>query len=175
MESANATRTRIRSYRLDLNLIEQLRKAASKEGISENNFVTGILQRRTRIDPLIPAFKGIILSDEILRAIISTSNADTLELSGFNLGKETFMLARELFRSHEMELTFTELLIDILDDQLRWFNVEGNLTEKSEGVTIRHAYGVKWSVFVKSFLIGAHTVVSKEILEVEAKSGILRI
>ncbi len=127
------------------------------------------------IDPLIPAFNGIKLGEETFASILSTSNPDSLEIDGFALGKKNFSLARELLESVDVQITFIQFLTKILGKEGSWFTVEGGVTESSERITLRHRYGEKWSLFLKSYLSGAYEVLRTGKLEIDVKGNILKI
>lgn len=155
----------IRAYRLDLELIEGLKKAARREGVSENSFVQNTLSQRVTANPLIHAFPYIVLSRRTIVPILGTTNADGLELVAFDLGRRNFALVRELYGSVGKEMGFLEYLTEVLDKQARWFEVEG-VEEKPERVTLYHECGMRWSLFLKSFLTAAYEVISREKIRV---------
>lgn len=150
-----------RAYRLDVELIEGLKKAARREGVSENSFVQNLLARRVKADPLIHAFPYVVLSRRVLTPILGSTNPDGLEMVGLDLGKKNFALAKELYESTGRELGFTEYLVEILSKEAQWFEVEG-VEDKPEKLSLRHECGVKWSLFLKSYLTSAYEVISRE-------------
>lgn len=149
------------SFRFDAELIEGLKKAAKHEGVSENSFVESVLSRRVRADPIIHAFPYIILSRRSFVPILGTSDPDSLELVASELGKRNFAFARELYGSSGTTLGFSQYLIEVLGEQAHWFETEG-VNSMPERMTLRHEYGLKWSLFLKSFLTGAYEVVSHD-------------
>lgn len=153
-----------RAYRLDVELIEGLNKAATREGVSENSFVQNLLTRRVKADPLIHAFPSVVISRRTLLSILGSTNPDALEMAGLDLGKRNFTLARELYESVGRELGFSEYLGEILGKEAQWFEVEG-AEEKPERLTLRHECGMKWSLFLRSYLSGAFEMVSHEKIE----------
>jgi hypothetical protein len=150
-----------KTFRLDEELLEGLRKAARHEGISENALVQDLISRRVKADPLVHAFPFIILSRRSFIPILGTANPDSLELVALELGRKNFTLTRELYKSTGKELGFSEYLVDVLDKQVHWFEVEG-VENKPERLTLHHECGMKWSLFLKSFLTAAYEVMSKE-------------
>jgi hypothetical protein len=150
-----------RAYRLDAELIEELKKVAKREGVSENSYVENLLAQRIRASPLIRAFPYIVISRRTLLPILGSANSDGLELAGMDLGKKNFALAKELYESLGRELTFTKFLVEILDKEARWFEVEG-AEDRPERLTLRHECGMKWSLFLKSYLTSAYELISRE-------------
>lgn len=163
--------TRIKAFRLDVSLIQMLERASRRSKVTESIFVRDVLGRRLKIDPLIPAIRGISLSQETFQSILGTTSPDGLEMLGSNLGKKNFSLVRGLFESNDRRLTFLEYLIDILDYEGMWFKVEGTPNEKAETITLRHEYSKKWSLFLKSYLASAYEVVSRDKLQIDVKDA----
>jgi hypothetical protein len=175
MEMATGSHTKIKAFRLETGLILGLERAARRAQISENMFVTKVLTSALMIEPLIPAFNGIELGEETFASIVSTSNPDSLEIDGFVLGKKNFSMVRELLESVGNEITFIQFLVKILGKEGNWFAVEGGATESSEKLTLRHKYGEKWSLFLKSYISGAYEVLPAGKLQIEDKGNILKI
>jgi hypothetical protein len=118
---------------------------------------------------------GHKVGEETFVSILSTSNLDSLEIDGFALGKKNFSLARELLESVGIQITFIQFLVKILGKEGGWFTVEGNVTESSERITLRHRHGEKWSLFLKSYLSGAYEVFRIGGPEIGVKDNILKI
>jgi hypothetical protein len=175
MEMATGSHTKIKAFRLEASLILSLERAARRLQISDNMYVTQVLTRALMIDPLIPAFNGIELGEETFGSILSTSNPDSLEIDGFALGKKNYSLVRELFESVGIEMTFIMFLVKILGGEGKWFVVEGAATENTERLILRHKYGEKWSLFLKSYLSGAYEILTSGKLQIEVKGNILKI
>lgn len=175
METARASRTKVKAFRLDTDLIIGIERVVKRHQISENMYVTRVLRNALTIDSLIPAFDGIGLSAETFASILTNSNSDLLELDGFALGKKHFEETRELLESGGIKMTFVRFLVEILDKQGNWIVVEGNPTEDSETLILRHKYGGKWSLFLKSYLSGAYEVLQSGRLQFVVKERILKI
>jgi len=77
-------------------------------------------------------------------------------VDGIALGKKNYSLLRDVLESIGCQITFVQFLVVILAEQGEWFIVEGNVTENSERITLRHKYGEKWSYFLKSYILGAY-------------------
>jgi uncharacterized protein (DUF1015 family) len=99
-------KTLVKSFRLRAEVLEMLRIAALRRGVTENALVEKLLTSRLRIDPIVDAFDVISLGREIFMQVIGMSNIDGLEIFAFAGGKKSFSLAKQLFESNDMELTF---------------------------------------------------------------------
>lgn len=150
-----------RAYRLDIELIEGLKKAARKKGLSENSFVQNLLARRVEADLLNDAIPYVLLSRRTLLHILGSTNQDELEMVGLELGSRNFAFARELYESAGRDLGFQEYLIEVLGKEAKWFEVEAG-EGMLERLTLRHECGIKWSLFLGSYLASAFGVVSHE-------------
>lgn len=175
MEMATGSHTKIKAFRLEEHLILKLERAARRLLLSENMYVTQVLTKALRVDSLIPALGRIALGGETFASVLSTANPDSLEVDGFALGKKNYSLVRELLESIGCQVTFIQFLVNILAEEGGWFKVEGNVTENSERVTLRHGYGEKWSCFLKSYISGAYEVLSLGKLQIDIKGNILKI
>jgi len=100
-------KSKIKSFRLNTEMLRGIRAAARREGVSENAFVQNLLSQRVKADPLIRAFPYIVLSRKSFMPILGATNTDGLEVAGFDLGRSNFSLARELYESVGMELGFS--------------------------------------------------------------------
>jgi len=69
---------------------------------------------------------------------------------------------------------FSNYLADVLDKQAHWFQIEGFNT-KPERLTLRHDCGLKWSLFLKSFLTGAYEVVSRDRLKISVTEAYVSV
>jgi hypothetical protein len=154
-------KSEIKSFRLDAETLRGLRTVARRQGVTANAFVQNLLSQRVKVDPLIRAFPFIVLSKRSFVPIVGLTNPDGLEMVGLDLGRKNFAFARELFESTGTELDFLQYTTEVLDGQAHWFETEG-VNSKPERMTLRHDYGIKWSLFVKSFLTGAYEVVSRD-------------
>ena len=154
-------RSATKACRLDVELLEGVKKAARREGVSENSFVKSLLAQRVRADPLMHALPYVVISRRALVPILGSTIADGLEMVGLDLGKRNFALARELYESTGRELGFAEYLVEILDKEAQWFKVEG-IQDKPERLTLHHECGMKWSLFLKAYLTSAYEVISRE-------------
>ncbi len=172
---ATASHTKVKAFRLDERLTLELARTARRLHVSENMYVAQVLTRALKVDPLIPALGRIALGCETFASIMSTANLDSLEVDGFALGKKNYSLVLELLESAGCQMTFVEFLVSILAEVGGWFTVEGNVSENSERMTLRHGYGEKWSYFLKSYISGAYEVLSRGKLQIEVKGNILKI
>lgn len=159
-------KSEVKAFRLGVDLLKGIRTAAKREGVSENAFVQNLLSRRVKADPIIRAFPYIVLSRQSFVPIIGTTNPDSLQFVALDLGKRNFAFARELYESGGMELGYSQYLTDILDEQAHWFGTEG-VNNWPERITLRHEFGMKWSLFLKSFLTGAYEVVSHDRIKMD--------
>jgi len=154
-------KTQVKSYRLNSEVIERIRSIARREGVSENLFVQRLLLARVNADPFIRAFPLIVLGKDSFSQIMGMTNPAGLELAATELGRKSFALARELYESEGEELDLRQYMTDVLDKQGHWFETDG-LVRSPERLTLRHGYGMKWSVFLKGFLTGANEAVSPQ-------------
>jgi hypothetical protein len=164
--------TQVMSFRLRKETISGVRMAARNAGVSENAFVESVLERRVDAEPLIRAFPIVAISEGTMAAILEAADADRLELSGFDIGKRNFLLTRKLFESAGMNLVFSSYLTDVIGRQGNWVRVE-NSSVRSNQFTLLHHLGIKWSVFLTSYLAGAYQVTSKDKLQIEIGESFL--
>lgn len=155
----------VKAFRLDAELLKAVKTIAKREGISENAFVQSVLWQRVRADLLIRAFPIVALSGQSLAQILSTSNPNLLDIAALELGRRNFGLVRELYASVGTDMDFARYLGEVLDKQARWFELEG-VNVNPQRITLRHNYGMKWSLFLRSFLISAYEVVSDDKMKI---------
>jgi hypothetical protein len=168
-------KTRVKSFRLDCGLIEALGKAARRANMTENAFLSRVLEGRLAIDPLFPAFDGLSLSSSILRSILGAANVDALETAASDAGHKDFPLIRELFAASDRPITLRMFVIDILGKCGRWFHVEGDASRTHRWTTLRHGCGLKWSKYIRAYILGAHGTISRDRLEIGVTDQVVRI
>lgn len=156
-----------RSFRLDDKLLQNLARMAKKYGLTENQLVASWLSWRIGFDPLIPTFDGLMLSTEVFESILNGCNAHVLELRGLELGKKHVVMSRMLFEAVGKQLTFVKYVKEILSRRARWFRIEGEIDEASRELILIHKLGIRWSVFLKAFLMGAYESTPRMRLTVE--------
>lgn len=134
--------------------------SARRHEVSENLLLERILKSRLFVDPLVDALQVMGIGRRTVMAIIDKVDSDSLERLAFSQGKETFLLARDLFESNGLTLTYFEFVTRILGKEAKWFRVEGEYV-KPERVTLFHSCGMKWSCYLRGYVMGAHEVVSQ--------------
>jgi hypothetical protein len=154
----------VRAFRLDRSVLDLLRLSARRHGVNENAYVESVLERNLSVDSLLQAFDYISIGKETFTSILGMTNADGLEIIGAERGRKAFTLAKELFESNNIELNFPRYLVETLGTHARWFRAEGT-NVKPERITLHHAYGMKWSRFLKAYLASAYETVSRDKLE----------
>ncbi len=164
----------VRSFRLDKGLLRMLEVSAGRHGINENALVEGILVRKMKIDPILLAFDYVCVERETFASLLGLTNADGLEVVGAERGKKAYSLARELFRSNDLELGFPQFVSEILGEGAHWFKTEGTHV-KPERITLHHRYGIKWSGFLKAYISSAYDVLSRNKLEMTFASDYVTI
>lgn len=168
--------TDTRTFRFENELLEELSAMAKKYGINENKLVARFLMRRVSIDPLIPTFEGISFTKQTFEAILGTTDMNSLEVLGWELGKTRFATAKKLYESNGGQLSFCRYVTDILGEHGGWFRIEGSGKNLHPGkMVLHHSFKLHWSVFLKSYLSGAYEVVSRNRLLVRITDEFVEI
>lgn len=140
--------------------------SAKRHEVSENLLLEKILRSTLYIDPLLDAFQVVVLGKATLEMFVATMEADSLEKLAFEQGKKDFIMAKQIFESNGMMLTYFEFVIRVLGKEAKWFKVEGQFV-KPENLTLLHSCGMKWSLFLKGYVLGAYEAVSRDKLKIE--------
>jgi hypothetical protein len=175
LENGYEHQTKVKTFRLSSGLLLGLERVAKRAKLSENMFVAQVLTRALLTEPLVPAFGKIVLGEQTFASILSTANPDSLEIDGITLGKESYSLVCALFESEDYKMTFVEFLVKLLSQEGRWFSIECIPEEFPEQLVLHHKYGERWSLFLKSYLMGAYEVLNAEVLKIEVKDNILKV
>ncbi|MDG6925480.1 MAG: hypothetical protein JRN09_02895 [Nitrososphaerota archaeon] len=168
-------RTRIKSYRLDSEILQRLNVASKRAGKAENAFISELIEERLAIDPLIPAFSEIRMTSSTFQSILNASNIDSLEATASEVAQKNVQLAFELFRSNGRTIDFEGFVTTILGRYARWFYIEGNANLAHGSVTLRHEYGLKWSRFLKAYLVSASTILQGGKLDIKTSDQFVRL
>jgi hypothetical protein len=168
-------KTRTKAIRFNVSLLEGLERAADNAGMSQNAFMGELLADRLLVDPLVRAFHGIGLSDETFQSILGSTDADAVEMAGSEMARKNFPLVCELYRTSGQILAFREFLIEILGKHAGWFHMEDDGDGTQRSMTLTHSFGRKWSIFVKSYILSAHSTISKDKMSIEIADQFIRI
>jgi hypothetical protein len=166
-------KTRVRSFRLSSGLLEKLDRATKRARKTENSFVSDVLMDRLTVDPLLPAFQEIRLSSVTFQSIVNTTSIDALEVAASEMAQKNIRIVRELYASNDRVLDFKEV-IALMGNYAHWFYIEGDNGFRGQ-MTLRHGYGLKWSRFVRAFLLGAYGVLSNEELSINADEQFVHV
>lgn len=166
-------KTRTKTFRFDVDVVERLERAAKRASMSENEFVSVLVEDRLLIDPLIPAFHEVRLSSDAVQSFLVAANVDALEAASSEMAQRNFQLILKLYETNQIPLDFRRFVTDILGKYCRWFYVEGDNTQ--QGITLRHTYGLKWSKFVRAYILAVYGTISKEKIRVEITDKLIRI
>ncbi len=169
------TKNRTKTFRLDVALVEALGKSAKRAQMTENGFVSEVLKDRLMIDPLFPAFEELKLSGDTFRTILSAANADELEAVASEIAQKNAQLIHELYESNDRTLTSQEFITEILAKHSHWFHIEGSYESIHHSITLRHTFGLKWSIFVKSYILSAHSAFSNDKIKIEIADQFVRV
>lgn len=156
----------MKGFRLRQETLEGLQIASRRNGMTENSFVEKVLTRRIRVDSLLQAFESLTIGKETFVSILGMTNVNGMDILASEQGKKSFLLAKQLFESNGIDLTFFRYVTEILGEQAGWFTVEGAQV-KPEVLTLYHSCGRKWSRFLKEYLASAFELASHEKLKVE--------
>ncbi len=168
-------KTRIKSIRLDAGKIEALGKAARRAHMTESAFLSDILETRLISDPLVPAFQEITLSADTFQSILSATNVDALEAAASDIAQRNMSLIRELYEGYGRKLNLKAFVTDVLQRHAHWFYIEGDINLTHGWVTLRHRYGLKWSKFIRAYLLSAYSTFSKGKLDMRIGDQFVRI
>ena len=171
----NRSKTQTKAFRFDVSLLEALKRAAHNAGMTKNAFMSAVLADRLLIDPLVRAFHKVSLSDETFLSILGSVDADAVEMAGSEMARKNFPLVCELYRNSGRPLAFREFLTKILGNHAGWFYVEDDGDGTRRLMTLRHPFGRKWSIFVKSYILSAYSTISKDRMKIEIVDQFIRI
>jgi hypothetical protein len=129
------------------------------------------------VDPLTPFLTGGIIAPEyMVRRLIDISDGDRLEKSGAEVARKNLSKITEAYRSNGISFEFDEVMREILGGYFQMFRIEGDSLYKGHRVmTLSHGRGLKWSRFLRSYLLRAYGIVSKEKVEIEITDGFLKV
>jgi hypothetical protein len=142
---------------------------ARKYKRTENQLVEDWLLWRVSIDPLIPSFEGLFLESEMFKSILSSANADVLELLGWEFGRKHFAKNQALFDGAGETMTFVRYVVEVLGEHGGWFRVESDVDEGSLAMTLHHDLSSNWTIFLRSYLSAAYEVISQKKLTCQTK------
>jgi hypothetical protein len=166
-------KTRTKTFRFDVGVVDRLERAANRANMSENEFVSVLLEDRLLIDPLVPAFHGMWLSSDAVQSFMVAANVDVLEVASSEMAQRNFPLIFKLYETNQIPLDFRKFVTDVLGKYCHWFYVEGD--DNPHWITLRHAYGLKWSKYVRAYILSAYGTTSKGTIEVEITDQLIRI
>jgi hypothetical protein len=143
--------------------------------VTESIFVSTVLTDKLFADSLTRTFNEIKFIDEVFRSILGGTNTDTLEMAGSEMASKIFPLMSELYRTHTPPLSFRRFLTEVLGKHYGWFYVEDDGSETEPRMTLHHPFGLRWSVFIKAYILTAYSAISKDRIKIEIAERFVRI
>jgi len=160
-------RTRTKTFRFAVTTLTQLKDAAERANMTENELVNQAVARRLLVDPLFPTFRKICLDSDTMSRLISAANVDVLETTASELAQRDFPVVRRLYKTRHRPLEFIDFLTDVLAKAAQWFTVEGQEGGAQKQLVLHHRYGLKWSLYLKSYITSAFSTISRDRLRIE--------
>ncbi len=115
------------------------------------------------------------MSSNTFQTILNATNLDSLETGASDVAQKNFRLVHELYDSDGRSLTFREFVTEILANHSHWFYHEGGMVAGNRALMLRHPYGVRWSRFLKSYIVSAYGASSKNKINIEVEDQFIRI
>jgi hypothetical protein len=161
------TKTRTKTFRFNPNMLKLLKEASARAKMTESELVNEVLSRRLLIDPLVPKFHCISLDSDTMQSLLGASNVDVLETSASDLAQKNFPVVRRLYKTMNRPIGFIDFLTIVLSKSGQWFYIEGIDGNTNQELVLRHPYGIKWSRYLKSYLLSSYYTISKSRLKIE--------
>jgi hypothetical protein len=143
----------IRSFRLDNNTATLLLQLARRKQTSENAIVLDLIQKHLQAEPLSNLFQGITVSKGLFQLILGQTNRDGIEIAGSEIARKELPLVFEILQLERGIQPFVRFLKTVLCDICHWFAVAES--SKKDELLLIHDLGIRWSLFLKSFLAAA--------------------
>jgi hypothetical protein len=164
----------VHTFKLETKTLLMLQQAALRQGISPNAFAERILSEYLNRDLFAKSFGWVAVGKKTLHPLLLLIDPEDLAKMGIDEGKKNFVLARETSQSHKRDLSLLEFVVEVLGHQAKWFEVEGE-DVGPERIVLRHEWGMNWSVFLKSYLLGASEVAPGMMISVEPFEDFVRV
>jgi hypothetical protein len=158
--AATGAKTVIKSIRVDSSLERRLAAVSKKKNMTESAYVSGALRKELTIEPLSPAFDGITIERVAFRSIIDLANREAIDLLGAEVARRDIPLVFDLLDLKVQKRSVLDFLNDIAADCWHWFKIGLN-PEGETRIVLYHQFGLKWSFFLKSFIVEAFALVSE--------------
>jgi predicted DNA-binding ribbon-helix-helix protein len=137
----------VRSFSVDKNVFQQLKKITEGEKTSLNHLVNKILENEVRCYP--HKQHGIlIVSSRLMKELLSKLDDQEIRQIAKGYGSTIF---RELLPSEEKHTyeDFRELLMSFYCEDKSWGKFD--YSQEENIISIYHGLGIKWSIFLESF------------------------
>jgi hypothetical protein len=153
--STENRKTVTKSFRLDSHIANSLSKIAKNMEISESAYVSSVLERRLKVEPLVQNIEGIGLGKILFQEILAQTNPTGLELVAAEIASQNIPFIFELL---ELQLNVASLgwYIKEILQSWGWFKMYAVNGEKKHELKLFHNYGRRWSLFLRAYLTSAY-------------------
>ncbi len=167
-------KTTIKSFRLESKLIKLLTSTTRRVKTSESAYVSSILEMRLKREPLIQNMKEITLKEELFQEILAQTNPAGLEILASEIARKDIPYTFELLGLQLSPSSVLWYFREILQD-CGWFKMQVTQGHESYELKMFHNNGIKWSMFLKSYLMSLYEMISNERAQVTIGDRIVKV
>jgi hypothetical protein len=160
-----------RTIRIDEGYDEILKQEADRHGVSVNQILDQQIRRYVETYRFFEKTNAATLSASTLHTIMDSLDDEVIKKISVELGKERpheLLLRRGIQPTYETSLWYIQ---EVLGDHSGWFTAIISRRGENENVNLSHAYGYKWSLFVRGYLKELFEEVLKIVPEVTVLSA----
>lgn len=164
----------MKSFRIESSLAASLSKTTQQKNVTESTYISDLLQRMLKIEPLAQNIGGIALSESLFRELIAQTNITALELMAYEDARSNVSYLFELLELEHCAESVDWFMKEVLGSW-GWFRIRFNSKDGAYRVEMFHNFGLKWSLFLKSYMFGVYETIlhQKPIITIREKVVIL--
>jgi hypothetical protein len=142
-----------KTFRLSREISNAMTEESRRASVSENVVVNQVLKRWAVFDRFVARQNIMMLNRRLFTRFSQILDENDLEEIAKEFGKK---LTVDLFDLNGMEMTRGNVLDyylkTVLSDCMRWYSYEHHGDHSQGRFVLRHDFGRRWSVFLKTFI-----------------------
>jgi hypothetical protein len=155
------------SVRMEEPLYRAIKEEASTKSISFNNLVNQVLQKYVEFDRFVPKFQFMLFHKNLIISGLDGLSDDAISRAGESLGApfaKDVLLTLGLPLNRDSFLFFVDTVLPLYKN---FYSCQKLAAGDQLEFYLRHDLGRKWSLFLKSYISGAHRGVLGQDVSIE--------
>ena len=166
-------RTTTKSFRLTRELAATLSRTSLRLNLTETQYVSNCLRKLLTMEPLFQNIGVVTMSQTLFQRIIGQIDHEGIEILGSEVAEEEIPTVFESLGMNNSLSSFEDFMKVVLEPW-GWFKMEtARIDLYQHELKLFHNGGLKWSEFLKYYLVSAFEGITKRHPEISISSRVV--